>query len=278
MADKDIISKRVIRRLAVDLATFLLDLPIDPDSLELIETERHRIEERRADLVARVCGSNDEKEFILHIEIQNDNHPRMPWRMLRYRTDIALDHPHLLVRKYLIYIGRAKLSMPPAITEEGLDYRYTVIDMKTLDCTSLLARDDPDALVLAVLCDFGGREPQAVINHIMTRLKQMTGEDTRAFRDYLDMLEILSENRDLKPYIKEAEAMLTQVDIKKLPSYELGMEKGMEEGMEKGMERGMEKGSFQARCAIARSLFGVLPDEVIADKTGLTLADLRRLQ
>nr|VFJ44329.1 MAG: hypothetical protein BECKFW1821A_GA0114235_100651 [Candidatus Kentron sp. FW]VFJ57869.1 MAG: hypothetical protein BECKFW1821B_GA0114236_103721 [Candidatus Kentron sp. FW] len=34
MADKDIISKETIRRLAVDLATHLLKLPIDPDSLE----------------------------------------------------------------------------------------------------------------------------------------------------------------------------------------------------------------------------------------------------
>ena len=150
MADKDIISKRVIRRIAVDLATFLLDLSIDPDSLELIETERHRIEERRADLVARVRGSIDDREFIMHIEIQSTNHPLMAWRMLRYRTDIALDHPGRLVRQYLIYIGTDRLKMPAGIDQEGLDYRYAVIDMRILDCSSLLARDDPDALVLAV--------------------------------------------------------------------------------------------------------------------------------
>jgi hypothetical protein len=75
MAEKDIISKRVIRRIAVDLATFLLDLAIDADSLELIETELYRKEGRRADLVARVRSSVDVRELILHIEIQNDNHP-----------------------------------------------------------------------------------------------------------------------------------------------------------------------------------------------------------
>jgi len=112
----------------------------------------------------------------------------------------------------------------------------------------------------------------------MIRLKQLTGEDSRAFREYLDMLEILSGNRDLKPYVKEAEEMLTQVDVTTLPSYELGWEKGVEKGIEQGEERGMAKGDYQARCAIARSLFGVLPEAVIAEKTGLSVEELQRLQ
>ena len=51
---KDIISKEAIKRIAVDLATILLQLDIDPERLELLETEKQRIEDRRADLVARV--------------------------------------------------------------------------------------------------------------------------------------------------------------------------------------------------------------------------------
>jgi hypothetical protein len=47
------------------------------------------------------------------------------------------------------------------------------------------------------------------------------------------MIEILSENRNLKPYIREAERMLTQVDRTRLPSYELGMEQGLKDGFEK---------------------------------------------
>ena len=232
MADKDIISKEAIRNIAVDLATFLLGLSIDPDSLELIETETRRIEERRADLVARVRGK-DGREFTLHIEIQNNNHSKMPWRMLRYLADIIMQHPTLPVRQYLIYIGRENLTMPSGLELDDLQYRYNVVDMRHLDCAELLSRDNPDALVLAILCDFGDRDPQTVVNHILSRLRQITGDDHRAFRKYLDMLEILSDNRDLKPYIKEAEIMLTQVDVTRLPSYELGMEKGMEKG--KGM-------------------------------------------
>ena len=253
MADKDIISKEAIRRIAVDLATLLLDLNIDPDSLELIETEARRIEARRTDLVAQV-RSGDGQEFILHIEIQNNNHPRMPLRMLRYLTDIMLAHPGLPVRQYLIYIGRDTLAMPAGIDQDRLVYAYDVVDMRSLDCTELLSRDEPDALVLAILCDFGGRDPQVVINHILSRLRQITGDDAKAFREYLDMLEVLSDNRNLKTYIKEAEAMLTHVDVERLPSYELGMERGM--------ERGMEKGEARMLLRQLRLKFGELPEAV----------------
>ncbi len=45
----------------------------DPDSLELLETEKQRIEDRRADLVARVQDTGTTNPYLRHIEIQNDN-------------------------------------------------------------------------------------------------------------------------------------------------------------------------------------------------------------
>ena len=91
------------------------------------------------------------------------------------------------------------------------------------------------------------------------------GDNPKRFREYLDMLEVLSENRDLKDFIKEAEAMLTRIDVEKLPSYELGMEKGM------------EKGTYLERRRLAKGLIGLLSDEVIAEKTGLSIGTVRKL-
>nr|VFJ64182.1 MAG: hypothetical protein BECKFW1821A_GA0114235_11656 [Candidatus Kentron sp. FW] len=80
MSNKDIVSKATIRRLAIDLATYLLKLPIDPDSLEVLATEHQRVEDRRADLVVRLRDRQGKpfllhieihKPFLLHIEIQN---------------------------------------------------------------------------------------------------------------------------------------------------------------------------------------------------------------
>nr|VFJ76283.1 MAG: Predicted transposase YdaD [Candidatus Kentron sp. FW] len=266
MAHKDIIGKETIRRLAVDLATHLLELPIEPGSLEVLPTEHLRIEDRRADLVVKLRERGRET-FLLHIEIQNNNDATMAPRMMRYMTDILLAWPGLPLRQYLIYIGKEPLTMPNGIDCPDVRYRYGVVDMREVDCRRLLEKDTPDALVLAILCDFRDRDPQAVINHIYTRLQALLSDNPKRFREYVNMLHVLSVNRNLQKHIEEADKMLTRIDLERMPFYESimargmerGMEKGIERGMEKGIERGMEKG---AAALLIRQLgykFGPLP-------------------
>nr|VFK21470.1 MAG: Predicted transposase YdaD [Candidatus Kentron sp. LPFa]VFK36012.1 MAG: Predicted transposase YdaD [Candidatus Kentron sp. LPFa] len=261
MADKDIVSKETIRRLAVDLATYLLELPIDPGSLEVLPTEHQRVEDRRADLVVKLRDRAGEP-FLLHIEIQNSNDDAMPIRMLRYMTDILLAHPGLPLQQYLIYIGPEPLTMPDGIEGPGFRYRYGLRDMRSVDCRYLLEKDTPDALVLAILCDFGDREPQVVVNHIYTRLKALLGDDLKRFREYIAMLHILSDNRDLQAEIEEADKMLTQVDLERMPFYEAIMERGVRQGMERGMERGREEGEAVLLLRQLNRKFGPLPPEM----------------
>ena len=98
MGNKDIISKQALRHLAADIANLLLELNIDENSVELLATEQQRIELRQTDLVARVKRRQNGEAFILHVEIQNDNDPRMPLRMMRYYTDIQLAWPEEPIR------------------------------------------------------------------------------------------------------------------------------------------------------------------------------------
>jgi hypothetical protein len=164
-------------------------------------------------------------------ELVDNNGADMPLRMLRYYTDIRLAGHRGPLRQFLIYISTDPLSMPEGIGEPGsLEYRYGLIDMHRVNCAGLLVQDNPDALVLAVLCDFGSREPQEVVNYIVRRLRELLGADAKRFREYMAMLEILSENRGLKAKVAEAERMLTQVDIKRLPSYSIGYEDGEARG------------------------------------------------
>ncbi len=282
MGKKDIISKEAIKRIAVDLATILLELDIDPETLELLETEKQRIEDRRADLVARVQDTKTGNPYLLHIEIQNDNNTKMPLRMLRYYTDIRLSGFVGPLRQYLIYIGKARLTMPDGIDEPGFRYQYRILDMRQIDCDALLQQDTPDALVLAILCDFKNRPAKDVVHYIVTRLKALLKDDESGFRRYIDMLEILSENRELQETIKEVEKMLTQVDRRKMPSYQLGMEDGLEEGIEKGIEKGREEGREegleQGMLRVARNLLDKLPDNEIVETTGLTLQEIQKLR
>ena len=56
MTAKDVISRDTLKRLTTDLAKHLLG--IDGETVDLLETQNQRIEDRRADLVARMRSSS----------------------------------------------------------------------------------------------------------------------------------------------------------------------------------------------------------------------------
>lgn len=60
--------------------------------------------------------------------------------------------------------------------------------------------------------------------------------------------------------------MRTKVDVTTLPSYGLGM------------EAGLETGQRAERRRLAKGLSGLLPAELIANKTGLSIAEVHALQ
>ncbi len=271
MGDKDIISKRILKNLVRDFATYLFDLPVT--EVELLDTESQRVEERRADLLAKVSQPGGET-LALHIEIQNANQAIMPARMLRYLSDVILAHPGLPVRQYLVYIGKAPLAMADGLDMPRFSYRYDIIDMHAVDCESLLRRDSPDAWVMAILCDFKDHVPRDIVHIILARLAERFGENLPRLREYVDMLDILASNRDLNLDIREELKMLT-IDVEKLATYQLGMEKGME----KGIERGLEKGAHDRDVAIAKNLLdrGMEIDLIVA-VTGLPLVEVENLR
>ena len=274
MTKKDIVSKDILKRIAIDMARVLLHLKVD--HAEIMETEYQRIEERRADLVAKMDGQDG--EFILHVEIQNDNYPKMPWRMLRYRAEIGYAHSEYDIRQYLLYIGKNRLTMADGIQQSGMDYRYQIIDMHTVDCETLLNQGTPEGLVFAILCDFKGRSEREVVHYILQRLRQLTADNETQFREYVRMLEVLSTNRDLEHVIEEEEKMLSQVDQTRLPSYRIGMQQGMQEGMQEGIQQGMQQGMQQeARTMLERLLskrFGDLGEETHLRLQNATLEQL----
>ena len=206
---KDITTKEVITTITKDIAKYILDLEIS--DIEFIDKELKRVEKREADIVAK-CQIGT-KEKILHIEIQNSNDKKMHRRMLRYYNDIKFEFENTEVMQYCIYIGKQKLSMQTKIEEPALIYSYTMIDMHTIDCDKFLQIDTPDALVLSILCDFKQKNELDIVKYIIKRLKELIGEDENQLSKYMLILETLSENRDLKETIKEAEMLLRRDTI-----------------------------------------------------------------
>ena len=101
-----------------------------------------------------------------------------------------------------------------------------IIDIKDIPCESFLYSDDPSALVLAMLCDFEGKDKQMVVNTILKRLRELN--DDIEYKNYLKMVNVFSTNRNLEKEVKKGVKMLT-VDIKKTPFYQIGAEEGAKE-------------------------------------------------
>lgn len=275
MAHKDIISKQIFKRIFVDVATYIFKL--DFQQVELIETEQQRIEDRRADLVASVVDRAGQT-FIVHIEIQNQNQPIMPDRMLRYLTDIRLSQPNKKVYQYLLYIGKKPLAMADGISSEQLHYRYQMIDMHDMDYQFFLQQNSADALVLAILCDFKETQPRAVVHEILSRLIAMQQDNLKALREYVSMLEILASNRDFDLDIQREFEML-EIEIERLPSFLMGEERGIQKGIEQGIEKGVEQGAHNKAIAIAKQLFKLkLSLTEIAQITGLSITEIESLK
>ena len=70
MGQKDTISKNVLKNIARDISKHILHIDIKED-MEIINTDFEKIESRESDLLFK---NGDE---IVHIEIQNDNHPQI---------------------------------------------------------------------------------------------------------------------------------------------------------------------------------------------------------
>ena len=128
--------------------------------------------------------------------------------------------------------------MPVELHCYRLEYSYHVLDMHDIDCSELLDSNNPDALVLAILCDFGERAAQEVIERILLALRHIYRDDLVNLRDRLLALEVLATNRNLLPILKQSESEMLTVDIESLPSYQIGWEKGEAMGINKGKAEG----------------------------------------
>ena len=272
MPEKDLISKQLLKRLLVGFSNQLFHLDIT--QAELIDNEQPRIESRRADLVARVKDANG-KSYILHIEIQNDNQKNMPLRMLRYYSDIALAHVGEKVVQHLLYIGKAPLSMPNQIRDHNLLYHYEILDMRKQNSEHFLNSGNPDAIVLAILCNTQGQEPNALVARIIKELRRLHGDKLNKLRDSLKMLEVLAGNRNLQNAVKENVEMY--IDVEKLGIYQLVKEKSEAKGVARGEAKGMKKGRAEYQQEIILQLLTKLPPEQVADLSGISLAKVRSI-
>ncbi len=82
--------------------------------------------------------------------------------------------------------------MGNGIQSQQLDYQYAVIDMYTIDFHDFITQSTPDAIVMAILCDFKGVPEKEIVHELLSKLLHLTQNSSAQQRGYISILENIS--------------------------------------------------------------------------------------
>ncbi len=190
--------------------------------------------EREVDVLQEVISSDGSK-FVLHIEIQVKNEPDMVYRMGEYRMMLERRY-RLPVKQYVIYIGEGLANMVWFLSSEGLHFEYRLISFSQIPYQLFLQAQRPEERILAVLADFEGEEPEAVITSILQEVRLGAKTDFSE-NQYLQQLRILIQLRNLTEQFDLAMEKISKFfKEEKDPFFQKGVRKGIEQGIEQGID------------------------------------------
>ncbi len=216
---------------------------------EFLTVELPSVQMRKPDFVARLEGSG-----LLHVELQSDNDEMMEWRALEYYLLLFRLYQQPPIQ-YVLYFGSAPLTMQRSINQSFLQFRYTLIDVRSLNAQFLLGSDSLADNALAFLGE--GIDRAEVTRTILARISKLSSNEQR---DWVARLMILSGLRNAENIVQqEAVKMGISTDIRDNKFYQEAYAAGIEDGIEKGIEKGIAEGETKALRRLLERRFGVLP-------------------
>ncbi len=236
--------------------------------------------EREVDYLYEVVTPAGEV-FLLHIEFQPRDDPRMLSRMQVYHA-LLYDLYQKPIRHKVIYLGQRPSRMKHRLPKSLLFTGFDLISLSEQSFMEMLHSEHPWEVVLAVLSDFGDFSVDAGLTQILDRLREMELNDTE-FKRSLAQLKILSRLRKLD---SKATATINKMpinfdfDVEEDAFYQLGRKSGDEEGFQRGRKVGKEKGIKEGEKrerfkSAARFVQRGTPIEEAAEVQGLDVEELK---
>lgn len=192
--DYDKIFKENIEQIALPLAEKLLG--IRPEKLVEITVDLQQTIERKPDFIKKVVHKDSTKDYILHIEFQVVDEPKMLHRMLEYYALVFRKH-QMKLKQIVFYIGEGKAKMLTKINHDDLNFEFSLVNVQEIAYTDFLSSDKPEEVILAILANFQNKKPEIVISSILQRIVKLTKPNLDQLK-YVKQLEILSLLRDLQ--------------------------------------------------------------------------------
>ena len=196
--------------------------------VEELKDKFQRTLEREPDFL-RLVQDTRGQAFILHLEFQTRDEPRMRFRMQEYHA-LLQQRYRLPVRQFVLFLGQQPSRMLTQLKPEERYKGFNLLPIGSLPSDELLDSDIPEEIILALLSDFGPETPDTVIQRILQRLQQLS-PDPLVLERYVHQLRVLARLRNLSTPLKtKLEAMDITFDIKKDAFYQEGRQEGRQEG------------------------------------------------
>jgi len=211
------------------------------------------VKERRADLLLEVenpSTSSSMNVSILHVEVQSTNDISMPHRMLEYRLLTKDKYPGKKIQQIVLYIGDEPCKISSSLEEEGLVYRYRVIDIREIPCDVLLESGRVEDLVIAFLCKITDKDE--LFKKLRAKLEHLDPEEKADF--LAKILTILGLRPKLKKevlsFVREVTRMPITVRLEKelvenFPVIGDLVKQGIQEGIQQGIQQGLQQGRIE---------------------------------
>ncbi|MEO5339061.1 MAG: DUF4351 domain-containing protein [Magnetococcus sp. MYC-9] len=143
-----------------------------------------------------------------HIELSSQPEG-MNWRMLMYYSLVRQKYPARALVQKVLHVGENEWKEAVGIEDPDLSFRYQVIDIRSIDCQTLMDSPLLEENILAILCGMVDRDE--TIREILRRISRLPG---KASADALAKLFILSRLRRLEVVVKkEAEEMALTFNV-----------------------------------------------------------------
>ncbi|MDJ1482287.1 hypothetical protein QNI16_17410 [Cytophagaceae bacterium YF14B1] len=217
---------------SVTLALIEKVLQIQIISYEKIKDDLQRTIERKPDQLLKITDQNG-STFLLHLEFQLINEPRMVYRMLEYRGMLERKY-ELDVLQYVIFLSDQKPDMVTHLVKRDLSFKFNIAPLSSIKYELFLSSGKGDEIVFAILGDFGNTSPQQAARQIYERLRDTSTSQLELDR-HLQQLRVLANLRKLTDYI---ETMIDSISkyIKEEDDilFKRGERKGKLEGEQKG--------------------------------------------
>jgi len=134
----------------------------------------------------------------------------------------------LPILHFVVFLGSGRMTMHAQLNENEIFSEFKVLNISELSFDEMIQSQIPEEIVLAILSDFRGEQPEQIIRSIILKLIE-SSKSKADLRKFIQQLHILSKLRKLDTETtKVSNNMPITIDLRDHALYKLGAEESLE--------------------------------------------------